>query len=58
MKARVQNKGHFVEPTIVVRRYHKSMQNLNEIIPHAINVGVGFQKRAIETNLGLVMEMF
>ena len=24
----------------------------------AINVGVGFQKRAIETNLELVMEMF
>jgi len=35
VKARVENKGHFVEPAIVVRRYHKSMQNLNEIIPLA-----------------------
>ena len=26
VRARVQNKGHFVDPTIVVRRYHKSMQ--------------------------------
>ena len=38
VKARVQNKGHFVEPKIVVRRYYKSMQNLNEIIPLAKNV--------------------
>ncbi len=38
VKARVENKGHFVEPAIVVRRYHKSMQNLNEIIPFAKGV--------------------
>ena len=38
VKARVENKGHFVEPSIVVRRYHKSMQNLNEIIPFAKGV--------------------
>ena len=31
---------------------------LFELATDAINVGVGFQKRAIETNLGLVMEMF
>ena len=38
VKARVENKGHFVEPSTVVRRYHKSMQNLNEIIPLAKGV--------------------
>lgn len=38
VKARVQNKGHFVDPSIVVRRYYKSMQNLNEIIPLAKGV--------------------
>ena len=38
VKARVQNKGHFVEPTTVVRRYHKSMQSLNEVIPLAKGV--------------------
>jgi predicted ABC-type ATPase len=38
VKARVKNKGHFVEPSIVVRRYYKSMQNLNEIIPLAKSV--------------------
>ncbi|HIP12847.1 MAG TPA: hypothetical protein EYG73_09045 [Arcobacter sp.] len=38
VKTRVQNKGHFVEPSTVVRRYHKSMQNLNEIIPLAKGV--------------------
>ena len=31
---------------------------LFELASDAINVGVGFQKRAIETNLGLVMDMF
>ena len=31
---------------------------LFELATDAINVGVGFQKKAIETNLGLVMDMF
>ncbi len=38
VKARVQNKGHFVDPSIVLRRYYKSMQNLNEIIPLAKSI--------------------
>ncbi len=38
VKARVQNKGHFVEPSTIIRRYHKSMQNLNEVIPLAKSV--------------------
>ena len=35
VRARVQNKGHFVDPTIVVRRYHKSMQQIIEVAPKA-----------------------
>ena len=31
MRTRVQNKGHFVDPGIVVRRYHKSMQQIKEV---------------------------
>ena len=31
---------------------------LFQLATDAINVGVGFQKKAIETNLGLVMDMF
>jgi len=31
---------------------------LFELATDAINVGVGFQKKAIETHLGLVMDMF
>ena len=33
VRARVQNKGHFVDPSIVVRRYHKSMQQIIEVAP-------------------------
>ena len=33
VRARVQNKGHFVDPTIVVRRYYKSMQQIIEVAP-------------------------
>jgi len=33
VRARVQNKGHFVDPAIVVRRYHKSMQQIIEVAP-------------------------
>ena len=35
VRTRVQNKGHFVEPSIVVRRYHKSMQQIKEVAPRA-----------------------
>jgi len=28
VRARVQNKGHFVDPAIVVRRYHKSIEQI------------------------------
>jgi len=31
VRARVQNKGHFVDPAIVVRRYYKSMQQIIEV---------------------------
>lgn len=31
---------------------------LFELASDAINVGVGFQKRAVETNLGIIIEMF
>ena len=27
----MQNKGHFVDPVIVVRRYHKSMRKIAEV---------------------------
>jgi len=33
VRARVQNKGHFVDPAIVIRRYHKSMQQIIEVAP-------------------------
>jgi predicted ABC-type ATPase len=33
VRARVQNKGHFVDPAIVVRRYYKSMQQIIEVVP-------------------------
>lgn len=33
VRARVQNKGHFVDPSIIVRRYHKSMQQIIEVAP-------------------------
>ena len=33
VRARVQNKGHFVDPAIVVRRYYKSMQQIIEVSP-------------------------
>ena len=33
VRARVKNKGHFVDPAIVVRRYHKSMQQIIEVAP-------------------------
>jgi len=35
VRTRVQNKGHFVEPSIVVRRYCKSMQQIKEVAPRA-----------------------
>ena len=31
VRARVQNKGHFVDPAIIVRRYHKSIQQIAEV---------------------------
>ncbi|NKQ40254.1 MAG: hypothetical protein HF962_01630 [Sulfurovum sp.] len=31
----MQNKGHFVDPGIVVRRYHKSMQQIKEVALNA-----------------------
>ncbi len=34
------------------------MEEIAKQIPDAINVGVGFQKNAIETHLGLVMDLF
>jgi predicted ABC-type ATPase len=33
VRTRVQNKGHFVDPAVVVRRYHKSMQQIIEVAP-------------------------
>ena len=35
VRTKVQNKGHFVEPSIVVRRYCKSMQQIKEVAPRA-----------------------
>jgi len=35
VRTRVQNKGHFVDPGIVVRRYHKSMQQIKKVAPKA-----------------------
>jgi predicted ABC-type ATPase len=35
VRARAQNKGHFVNPAIVVRRYHKSIQQIAEVAPKA-----------------------
>jgi predicted ABC-type ATPase len=35
VRVRVQNKGHFVDPAIVVRRYHKSIQQITEMAPKA-----------------------
>ncbi len=31
VRTRVQNKGHYVEPSVVVRRYHKSMLQIKEV---------------------------
>ena len=33
VRARVQNKGHFVDSSIVIRRYHRSMQQIVEVAP-------------------------
>ncbi|WP_457607658.1 AAA family ATPase [Nitratifractor sp.] len=33
VRARVQNKGHFVDPAIVVRRYDKSMRQITQVAP-------------------------
>lgn len=35
VRARVQNKGHFVDPSIVVRRYYKSMQQIAKVASKA-----------------------
>jgi len=52
----VQNDDEDIQNIIKTGKVDKD--ELFALASDAINVGVGFQKRAIETNLGLVMEMF
>ncbi len=35
VRARVQNRGHFVDPAIIVRRYYKSIKQIAEVAPQA-----------------------
>jgi len=51
-----QNDDEDIQNIIKTGKVNKD--ELFELASDAINVGVGFQKRAIETNLEIVMEMF
>lgn len=42
----------------IIKTEKVTKEELFELATDAINVGVGFQKRAIETNLELVMDLF